>query len=135
MPYRDPYTPLLTCSACSAKMPSSESLFSDDGSLVCSRCRAIEDARKQIRRAYDPAFEEPENTYEESSSDEESHQQVVLEREYAELAEATAPPPPLVRGLVPCARCQRSVHRSEVALNDRDEPVCRQCRWKTEKDP
>ncbi|WP_394830396.1 hypothetical protein LVJ94_28190 [Pendulispora rubella] len=120
MPYRDPYTPLPTCSACSAKVPSSEILFSDDGSLVCRRCRGIEDARKQILRAYDPG--------------DETSRREVLEREYAELEKATAPPPPLVRGLVPCAKCQRSVHRSELARNDRNEPVCRQCRWKTKKE-
>ncbi|WP_394845092.1 hypothetical protein LZC95_49570 [Pendulispora brunnea] len=130
MPYRDPHRPLPACSACSAKVPSSDLLFSDDGSLVCGRCRAIEDGRKQIRRAYDPTFEEPPNLYEESPGNEGAR---MLERAYAELAKATATPPPLVRGLVPCVNCQRSVHRSEIALNARQEPVCRQCRWKGKK--
>lgn len=124
---------MVTCSQCRSVVPRGDTVFSNDGDLLCSRCGAFDAAHAQVERARVAAHAEAGQhrgalglilgAVERAAADRQAGQ---MHSELVGAAYSGAAAQPL-SATVPCARCQTVVARSATTLSVEGDPMCRAC--------
>lgn len=124
--------PTVACSQCRSEVPRSETVFSNEGDLLCSRCGAFDAAHAQVERARAAAHEAAGQrrgavglfvgALERSSADRQAGQMHadLIGARHAAASYASSP-------VVPCVRCQTVVPRTDTTLTIEGDPMCRAC--------
>ncbi len=124
---------MVACSQCRSTVPRSDTVFSNQGDLLCSRCGAFDAAHAQVERGRAAAYESAGRNrgalgliigaVERAAADKQAGQ---LHSELLGVAYSGAGPQ-AQSATVPCSRCQTVVLRGETTLSMEGDPMCRSC--------
>ena len=122
---------MVACSQCRAVVPRSETVYSSDGDLLCSRCGSFDAAHAQVERARQAAHEASSHNrgavgmiigaVERAAADRRAGQM------HSELVSVAVASPAQQAAAVPCWVCKTVVPRAETTLTLEGEPMCRSC--------
>jgi hypothetical protein len=122
---------MVSCSQCRSVVPQTETVFSNQGDLLCSRCGAFDSAHAQVERARAAAHEEAGRhrgaiglvvgAFERAAADRQAGQM------HSDLVAVAHTGPAQHASTVPCSRCNAIVPRSDTTLSLEGDAMCRQC--------
>lgn len=124
-------SPMVACSQCRSVVPRTETVFSNDGDLLCNRCGAFDAAHAQVERARTAAHENASQNrgviglvvgaIEKASADRQAGQL------HSELVATAYAGPTAVADTAACSRCRTVVPRSNTTLTLEGDPMCSTC--------
>lgn len=118
---------MVTCSQCRSVVPQTETVYSNQGALLCTRCANVRAAHEQVERVRDAAVKDAIS----GSGFGGIVRMVVVENKAGELhdeiALAARSGQAPVSQTVPCSRCRTVVPRSTTTLSLEGEALCSSC--------
>lgn len=117
----------VTCSQCRSVVPQTETVYSNQGALLCSRCASVHAAHEQVERARDAAAEgliAGRGLGDIVNMVAVEHKAGQLHGEIAAAGRMGAAP---VASTVPCSRCRTVVPRTSTTLSLEGEAMCSSC--------